>query len=578
MKWRRVVFLLFAACVVGPVSGGSGSGDFEADRQKFRSIATAVGLYQDRLGGVLAEAPVSLEDTGAIQRTLDALGSIAGDLGQVEGQLASVMDDAVAVHLRGDPNGISAVLSALAEVQNQAQAVKDSIDEFLAYKPGRVVPQEIVSASKNLKVSLADSPFSLGFLYYRAYIPIRFVQFVEEDTQILDDARLQVSIDITNNVFRPARVRFLLGVNIAVWNSEFTYLHRRLPDGTYEYDSEGRLVEGTYTWPQEIWKSPLVWPLHWPQVASCTGFVLPEGGTESRYWAQRRAGTYCCRPGEMLVYINQGRSNGGEYPWYSRIIGMTSGHMAHPLAHQNDYVFAHEVGHYLGLPHTFPSHQVYGIDYDLACMISCPAEGSPEPGQQRFYGPHANLVNPQTGEMAELSLFWDLVFKPICRPGTMDPGVYCLFFNSRQEAAKWEKDLQPIEQWSNGHLCREGTKCCGNYAQSARLQLTVGTGCRGVEDDFSDCICPAQNFCTGHPEVAAFSRFGSTPDTIQLNVMSYGYPTIEGPPVVVESEFLCQSQLEQIDRVLTHDVDTFFFPGKSGMRPSLRDCSGCHSQ
>jgi hypothetical protein len=575
VKWRAVAFLVWVGCAVGPVSGGSESADFEAERQKFQSVATALTFYQDQLSDVLAKAADSGEDATAVQRTVDALGSMAGEVSQVEDQLARVMDDAVAVHLRGDPNAIRAVLSALAEVQNKAQSMQDSIDEFLAYEPGRVVPQEVVKASKDLKISVLDSPLSVGFRYYRAFVPIRFVQFVEADTQILDDERLQLSIDITNRVFRPAAVRFLLFANIAVWNSEFTYLHRRLPDGTFEHDANGGLVEGTYAWPQEICTSPLVWPLYWPQVASCAGFVLPEGGTESRSWAQRRAGTYCCRRGEMLVYINQGRSNGGEYPWYSRIIGMTSGHMAQPLVPQNYYVFAHEVGHYFGLPHTFPSHLVYGIDYDLARMINCPAEGPPEPGQQRFYEPHPNLVNPETGEMAELSLFWDLVYKPLCF-GTMDPGVYCLFFNSRQEAAKWEKDLQPIEQWSNGHLYGHGSMCCGNYGKSARLQLTVGTGCRGVEDDFSDCICPAQDFCTGHPGVAAFSRHGSTPDTIQLNVMSYGYPTVDGPPVEVESEFLCQSQLEQIDRVLTHDVDTFFFPGKSGMRPSLRNCSSCH--
>ena len=579
MNLRAITLFVLGMYLVGTPAGGAEISAPADQIPRFRAVDENLKTCLGQLDQVLSQAPRSSQDEGDIQPTMDGLASIVTELGLFERQLNYVMDDAIAAHLEGEPNGITVVLDAFEEVKRSADGLTKAVDEFLAYEPGVVVPQEVSTALKDLKEGVKNSLFVLGFGYYRAYVPVRFVQFVEDEAQILSGERLQYNLDIANEIFRPARMRFFRIASIIVWNSEFTDLHRRWRNGAYMLDPEGGRIAGTYTWPEEIWKSPLVWPLHWPQIADCEGFVLPKDRTESRYWAQMRAGTYCCREGEMLVYINQGISNGGQYPWYSRIIGMSSYHMAHPNSAQSKFVFAHEVGHYLGLPHTFPGHHEYGIDYDLAVMINCPEEGPPQPGQQRFYRTHENLVNPETGETAALSLFWDLVFKPIC-PGIMDPGVYHLFFQSREEAAMWEEDLQPIEQWSNGHLCRQSDQCCENLSQSVRLQLTVGAGCRGVEDDFSDCICPADDFCTGHWAMAAFSRFGRTPDTIRLNVMSYGYPMLDGssvPEGMVDPQFVCQSQLEQIDRVMTHDVDTFFFPDTSGKRPALGRCESCHT-
>ncbi|GEM_PF-4811552 len=579
MDRPTIALVLLGVSFVGATSLGAEISAGADQIRRFTAVDQNLETCLGQLDEVLSQAPRSSQDEEAIGPTVDGVASLVTELGLVDLQLNYVMDDAIAAHLEGEPNGITAVLDAFDEVKGSAGDLAEAIDEFLAYQPGVAVPHEVSTALTSFKETVLNSPFVLGFKYYRAYIPVRFVQFVEKESQILSNERLQYNLDIANEIFRPARLRFFPIASIVVWNSDFTDLHQRDDNGAYILNSEGKQIAGTYTWPEQIWKSALVWPLHWPQIASCAGFELPEDRTETRYWAQMRAGTYCCRQGEMLVYINQGKSNGGQYPWYSRIIGMSSYHMAHPNSTQNKFVFAHEVGHYLGLPHTFPDHHEYGIDYDLARMINCPEEGPPQPGQQRFYRTHKNLVNPETGETAELSLFWDLVFKPICA-GVMDPGVYQLFFQSREEAAMWEEDLQPIEQWSNGHLCRQGELCCENYSRSVRLQMTVGAGCRGVEDDFSDCICPAEDFCTGHWAMKAFSRFGSTPDTIQLNVMSYGYPMLDGsavPQGMVEAEFVCQSQLEQIERVMAHDVDTFFFPGASGKRPSLGNCADCHA-
>jgi hypothetical protein len=419
--------------------------------------------------------------------------------------------------------------------------------------------------------------------YYRSHIPIRFVQFVDDDSQILSDGLVQHNIDVANEIFRPAEIRFFLRDNIVVRDSEFTDLYLRDASGAHILDAEGNPVHGDYSWPVNILTSPLIWPLIWPDRDSCPGFVRPPGNSEHRYHAQMRAGTYCCAENEILVYINQGPSNGGQYPWYSRIIGMSSGHMHRPGSSRNRTTFAHEIGHYLGLPHTFPSQRHFGMDYDLARIVDPPPDDEPPEGQ-RVYETHDNLVNPQTGETAELSLFWDLVFKPGC---DSSPHVY---FQSQAEAAQYDGQLQPIEQWLNGLFCVPyDSACAGVSSPFTTLELTVAAGCRGPARYYGWCsfgpgpgpllcISPVEVLYTGDPRVAAFSRFGQTPDKIQANVMSYGYDMADGSAAedIIERAFLCESQLEQIDRVLTYDVETKYFPGEYGLRPRLGDCTYCH--
>jgi hypothetical protein len=77
------------------------------------------------------------------------------------------------------------------------------------------------------------------------------------------------------------------------------------------------------------------------------------------------------------------------------------------------------------------------LDYDLARVKDVPVD----PETRRFYEPHENLVNPETGETAELSLFWDQVFKPGCAAGCHEVPAQHHFFESREEAAQHEPDL-----------------------------------------------------------------------------------------------------------------------------------------
>jgi hypothetical protein len=457
-----------------------------------------------------------------------------------------------------------------------------ALDDFLAATPPNMTPPDFRTAVQNIRSFLDESMVAVGVEYFRYYIPIRFVQFFVHSSDVLSEERLEYNIGLANQVFFPARMRFFLRDNNNIASYLFEDLYLRDANGEYILDAKGHKQDAYYTWPDDLTKAPPIHGIHYPQYLSCSiPFVRPEGNTEPRYWAQMRAGTYCCPEGEILVYINQGQSNGGQYPWYSRIIGMTAGHMARPGSNRNKFVFAHELVHYFGVPHTFPNHTLYSLDYDLARMIDYPAEGDPPPDQRRFYGPHEYLVNPETGQMAELSLFWDMFFVPVCPAGTMDTGIYQVFFNSRAEAAQYEGDLEPIEQWGNGRFYRETQPSCGESAQITSLELTVGAGCRGVKGDFSDCVCPAQTFCTGDHAVRAFSRPGSSPDKIQINVMSYGYPMADGtdvPDGMVEKTFISESQIEQIERVMDpdNDVDNWYFPGTKGLRPKLGSCTACH--
>jgi hypothetical protein len=103
----------------------------------------------------------------------------------------------------------------------------------------------------------------------------------------------------------------------------------------------------------------------------------------------------------------------------------------------------------------------------------------------------------------------------------------------------------------------------------------------GAEGGFSNCASSVQHICTGDPAARAFSRYGSDRNKIHTNVMAYWYQLTDGtyaPVEMVDNDFLSESQLEQIDRVLTYDVKSKYFPDKWGLRPQLGTCTDCHSQ
>jgi hypothetical protein len=182
-----------------------------------------------------------------------------------------------------------------------------------------------------------------------------------------------------------------------------------------------------------------------------------------------------------------------------------------------DTTFAHEVGHYLGLPHVFLGG---GGGYDLVA---------------------AYLRNPETGGVSKLSDFWDLVY----RPGTSSATPHAYFSSRAEAAAIPESQLFPIQFESN-----EGEKLA-----DGRLSLKVDTD-RGprVETKF-----------TGDAALKglAFTATASKPHGV--NVMSYNY----NPPPGFERFELSASQREQIKRVLKFDIASEDYPGTTGRRPRL---------
>jgi hypothetical protein len=567
MKTKTAIMAVIVICfLIGTAPdvtrAGLKSKPFQSEINKIESVEQNLDVCRKQLDNILDELLVAKKPGNNLNESLNKLDALANKLGVLENRVGDIVDDVVSAHLQDSSLPLTPVKTAMERVQSKVQGIADAILQFIEKTGFDVITPELRQAIEGIRDRLKESILADGFRYYRRYIPVRFVQFVDAESQILSDQILQYNIDQTNKIFSPARIRYFMRTSISVFASEFTNPYRK--------DQEGKLHHELYTWPDEIWRSPLIWPLYWPQLANCEVLGISDNRTESRYNAQMRAGTYCCPEDELLVYINQGRSNGGQYPWHARIIGMTGGHMARP--NQKSFVFPHEVGHYLGLPHTFPGHQTYSTDWDLAAMIGSKVGEDPSPDLRRYYHTHASLVDVETGGTAGLSMFWDLVFAPTYNIATQSRQYF--FFNSREEAAAWEEILQPIEQWGNGAYCFQTDGCCGLISKAIQLRLSVGAGCRGVRGDYSDCEWPAMDHCTGNPEVRAFSRYGSTPNKIQINVMSYGYQMIDGsnePSDMVEMNFISESQIEQIERVLNHDhdIESFFFPGGYGKRPLL---------
>jgi len=514
-----------------------------------------------------------------VGETVDELRALGDELADLDRRAGLAVDKVVDVHLTSQEEPMGPVMDPLGKAKDSAGAMLAAIDDFLDATPANLLPPEFRAAVEDIRSILGRSMVAVGLRYYRHYIPIRFVQFFVHSSDLLSEEQLEYNIGLANHIFFPTRMRFFLRKNTNLASYQFEDLYLRDANGEYILNDSNNIQDAYYTWPEDLTRSPLIHGIHYPYYLSCPDFVRPEGNVETRYMAQMRAGTYCCPEGEILVYINQSKSNGGQYPWFSRIIGMTSGHMARSGSHRNKFTFVHELVHYFGVPHTFPNHTRYWIDYDLARMIDHPqGDDDPPIDQRRFYGPHEHLINPETGQMAELSLFWDMFFVPVCTP---DAGTFQLFFDSRQEAAQYEDLLQPIEEWGNGRLYRKTQGSCGDPPGRARLELTVAAGCRGIKGDFTDCICPAETLCTGDRAVRAFSRPGSNPDTIHLNVMSYGYPMADGTDVphdMVEMTFLSESQIGQIERVMDpgNEVDNRFFRRGKGLRPKLGSCTDCH--
>lgn len=144
----------------------------------------------------------------------------------------------------------------------------------------------------------------------------------------------------------------------------------------------------------------------------------PDETKASDVWLEILVAVYG-RPNEITIFTQGGAGNRGEthFPNGGRgmwvldgIFGHGPGRGHHPKR-DSLYLFSHELGHYLGLRHTF-AH---------------------------------NGVNPITGRPWRLSDRWDLVYHPGSGPGERH-----VFFNSREEAARYpDSELRLIETFED---------------------------------------------------------------------------------------------------------------------------------
>ena len=121
------------------------------------------------------------------------------------------------------------------------------------------------------------------------------------------------------------------------------------------------------------------------------------GGAEAEDRALGRAASHCARDGEIVVYLSQtadGQSY-GYYPWEANVVIMNTGSMLNPA----NQTFAHELGHYFGLPHVFPTNQYNG-------------SGAYEMNNPNSKDPIGAL---------KLSDQWDLVYAPADVASTITP-------------------------------------------------------------------------------------------------------------------------------------------------------------
>jgi hypothetical protein len=299
-------------------------------------------------------------------------------------------------------------------------------------------------------------------------IPLRIVQFVNSCGQARTDTEIQAAIGDANNVFRDAGIKF----KAQPVSSN--------PDCSGNPSSHvvissvlSAVTSSTPALATELAKAN-------PFNSSCNlGYsdIADLGINQQIWWVAAR----CAQPGEALAYIADVGTNAannagdGNLILYDRNIpfNLANGH------------FAHELGHYLGLDHTFA-------------------------GGYNIIG----YMDPETGQGQRLASRWDLVAS-----GTQ-------FFNSKAEATAFEPSLRGLEVGNTGWFCPSGdpvNKPCpfGTLPGGNPPPATLGMPIAGSA---------TQRVYTYLPESTTFDvrMQGLSPrmpnNLPGINTMSYSYP------------------------------------------------------
>jgi hypothetical protein len=321
--------------------------------------------------------------------------------------------------------------------------------------------------------------------------------------------RISMAIARANSIFAPAGIHFYFAGAERITVNDFADLRRSLANvGDIQ-------VSWATIWP----KIKLIFPQ-----ATSASWPSNESRSKSR-WLNLAASRWASR-NEIRVFIPIWGHSGsyGFMPFEGRCVIMSPtdmGTRANVSESRYDYAptFAHELGHYMGLPHTFD-------DVNLASFV-----------------PDPRLLNPWTGSPWVLSDFWDMVY----RPGSLVLSTSNQFFSSKSGAAAFESALKSIntgrtDQNPEANFWNAGSNCQGDYDGNGSVRCRVGTNSYNLQSLYHQ-----DSRISGLAFTGSGDNPGGTPPTYHrhVNVMSYmrGFDAELSP-----------SQVRFVQGALRHDL------------------------
>jgi len=311
-------------------------------------------------------------------------------------------------------------------------------------------------------------------------IPIRFVQFTANGVANVSNAQLDNAIATANAIFYQLNLRFTRAASHLVQSATLAALSDTVPT-----------IADNLSKAKDAFNSPCL--------------IGNVSGQPSELAQLKLVGTRCALPGEVLVYVTNTAGGGSEssYPNQGNSIVMSVGNIVDDNA--TNMLFAHELGHYLGLPHVWEAG--FGV------------------------------TDFQTGISSKATL-WDLVYKPV--------GNSWISFRSRAEAEAVASSLVSIQApGSGGWWCPSG-----NASEPCPASAPLGLFVLPVKDGNN----VTHNVSSGNELLKGLAP--TLPGGLgSFNVMSYNNT---GNPSNIQQRTpgLSLSQIEQVRKVLTYNTST----------------------